>query len=121
MNLRQQSKKEIDPEKMRYERQLASDMRKVFGSAEGQNVLRWIMGQCGYQSPNVVVHPQTFELYENSTDYNESRRILYLQMRKYLTPKILIPVEIAPPETTKKTIKKEGSDVKKSTKSRSRS
>lgn len=116
-------KKLIEEAKQKRDRQLASDMRKIFGSAEGQNVLRWLMVECGYQRPSVVADKTTQQIYIDSTVYNEGRRNVWLQIRRYLTPKILIPVEIEPPESATKPIeKKDGSNVSKSkAKKRSRS
>lgn len=102
----QKAAKDIDEAKIANDKRLRSAMRKVFASEEGLIVLNWIMGECGYQSPNSVANRQTGELFDKSTDYNESRRILYLRLRGYLTPNILIPVEIEGLTSTKKPITK---------------
>jgi hypothetical protein len=98
--------KAVEEAKLKRDKILAADMRKVFGSAEGQNVLRWMMVECGYQSQSVVADKQTQEIYVDSTIYNEARRNLYLQIRQYLTPKVLLSVELQPPASSKKPITK---------------
>ena len=100
--------KEIDEHKQKRDLQLISDMRKVFGSDAGVRVLRWLMIECGYQAQSVVADKHTQQIYKESTIYNEARRNLYLQMRRYMTPKILMPVEIQP-MTPDKPITKKGS------------
>ena len=100
------AKKSIDENKLTIERRLISDMRKVFSSDEGVRVLRWLMLECGYQARSVVVNKQTQQIYTESTIYNEGRRNLYLQLRQYMTPKILLPVEIQPLTPNKPPIKK---------------
>ncbi len=103
------AKKEIEEYRRSAERKLTSDMRKIFGNAEGQNVLRWIMGECGFQSQSVVADKKTQKIYIDSTVYNEARRNLYLQIRGRLPAKILFPVELQPPESANKPITKKGS------------
>jgi len=101
------AKKEIEAAKAKRERQLVSDMRKAFGSDAGVRVLRWLMIECGYQGRSVVANKETQEIYTKSTVYNEARRNLYLQLREYLPPNILIPVEIEPLTPIKPPTKKE--------------
>ncbi len=113
------AKKIVEDAKRKAERRLTSDMRKVFGSDEGVRVLRWLMIECGYQMPSVVANKETTEIYTDSTVYNEARRNLYLTMRRYMSPKILVPVEIEPLTPDKVPTKKEGGNVSTKRKSRS--
>ena len=73
---------------------LFSDFNTTFCTPEGKRVLSWIMKECGYQESDAIVNPETLELAALSTASNSIRRGLYLQMRKYLKPDILIDVEI---------------------------
>jgi len=110
-------KKLIDEAKLKRDKQLTSDMRKVFGSDAGVRVLRWLMVECGYQSQSVVADKTTQNIYTDSTIYNEARRNLYLQMRSYLDAKTLIPVEIEPLTPLKPITKKETRHGRKRTSS----
>lgn len=73
---------------------LRKDFDETFASAAGQNVLRWIMDQCGYQRPSVTVDPASTEINPLSTVYNESRRNLYLGIRALTNRDILAKVEL---------------------------
>lgn len=72
---------------------LAADLNEVFATGAGMNVLRFIMDQCGFLKPSVVYNKETFDVQDKATVYNEARRNLYLQIRKYLKPSITTPVE----------------------------
>lgn len=72
---------------------LAADLNEVFSTGPGMNVLRFIMDECGFLRPSVVYSKATFEVQDKATVYNEARRNLYLQIRKYLKPSITTPVE----------------------------
>ena len=88
------AEKEIDAAQVIEKKRLTTAMRKVFGSEEGLVVLHYLMIQCGFLVPSVTLNAQTHEMLIENTIYNDARRNLYLQLRKYLIPKILIPVEI---------------------------
>jgi len=78
-------------------KQLEADVRKVFSSAAGLNVLKYLKEQCGYQFPSVVLNLETKEVSVSSTIYNEARRNLYLDLRKMVSEAILIKVEVEQP------------------------
>lgn len=90
------AKKQQDFEKKRKadSAALTRAMNMTFSSSEGHEVLRWLMSCCGYQKRSVVYDPQTQEVSMQSTVYNEGRRDLYVDLRKFLRAEILIPVEI---------------------------
>ncbi len=71
----------------------AIDFADICAKAEGRNVLRYIMNQCGYQKPSVVVDPTTGEINDRSTLYNEARRNLYLDLRKFIPTRLLKKIE----------------------------
>lgn len=98
------AEKNIDEAKVNDEKRLRTAMRKVFGSEEGLVVLHYLMVECGYQATSITLNRQTHEMLVENTVYNEARRNLYLQLRKFLTPKILTPVEIDGLAQTKKPI-----------------
>lgn len=72
---------------------LKKDFNTTFASSSGKRVLRWLMERCGYQKPSAVVDPATGKYQTESTIHNEARRILYLEIREFLTPDILGQVE----------------------------
>lgn len=73
---------------------LRKDFNETFATAAGRRVLRWLVEQSGFQVPNTVADPRSGEILERSTWYNEGRRNLYLQIRKFLKRDILIDAEI---------------------------
>lgn len=73
---------------------LKKDFNETFATAAGRRVLRWLVEQSGYQVPNTVGDPRSGEILERATWYNEGRRNLYLQIRKFLKREILIDAEI---------------------------
>ncbi len=77
-------------------KRLKADFARVASTEAGRNVFRWLAEQCGVFKPSVVAHPDTGEIFTNSTVYNESRRGLYLTMRGYIPAKQRIAIEYNP-------------------------
>lgn len=75
------------------EAKLRSDLNVVFASAEGMNVLRWLMEQSGVFASPVVIDRATWEVKDKAMLYNAGRVSIYLQIRKYLSPSVTMPVE----------------------------
>jgi len=96
------------------QKRLILDMNKVFGSDAGVRVLRHIMKECGYQLPGVAFSRQSEEICPLNTIYDGARRNVYLQIRKYLSPKVLIPVEIEAHTSPKPITKKETKNARRS-------
>ena len=67
---------------------------KVFSTAEGRKVLKYLVEQSGYQSSNVVFDRTQSELRIHAMTYNEGRRDLYLALRQYIPKAVLRKVEI---------------------------
>lgn len=63
---------------------LKEDFATVSKTEEGRRVLRYIMNECGYQSISIVGNPGTGDIHDRGTLYNEARRNLYLDLRKYI-------------------------------------
>lgn len=74
-------------------RALKKDISMTFATSHGMRTLRWLMNQCGYQTPSVTVNRETGELLTECTIYNEARRGLYLDLRQLVSLKTLIKVE----------------------------
>jgi hypothetical protein len=74
-------------------RKLEQDFAQVFGTAAGKRVLSFITISSGFTVPSVVV-TETGAVDATGTLFNEARRGLYLDMRKFIKPEILREVEI---------------------------
>lgn len=79
--------------------QLVRCLNATFKTAEGIRALRHLMNLCGYQRVSVVGNPQTGDVHDRGTLYNEARRNVYLEIRKLIHPETLMRVEF--PETFK--------------------
>lgn len=90
----------IVADKLRHKKQsqLNRDLNTTFGTGAGTQVLKYIKSLAGYQQPNIVVDPNTGEVFPKSLLYNEARRAMYLTLRKTLSRDILIAVEIDEPK-----------------------
>lgn len=73
------------------EQKIVKAFQQVAGTAAGVDVLRWIMDQCGYKLPSTVrqmnMSPdgksiQVGDILPLSTTYNESKRDVWLTIRK---------------------------------------
>lgn len=71
---------------------LIGAFNRTFASVDGQMVLQYIMKYCCYQSPCMRVNPQTNES-TSVSKYNEALRMLYLDMRRFIKPEILMKTE----------------------------
>lgn len=65
----------------------------VFSTEEGRVVLHHLMELCGYQKTSIVGDPRTGDLQDRGTFYNEARRAVYLELRRFIRPDILKSVE----------------------------
>jgi hypothetical protein len=65
---------------------------KVASTEEGIDFLRFLMHRCGYQMPSVT-QISTGDISITNTVYNESRRNLWLEIRKLIPEDKLILVE----------------------------
>lgn len=67
---------------------------RTFATADGIKTLRLIMEECGQLDWNVVFQSGTRNVDCQSTSFNESRRSLYLMLRRYVSRETTIAVEI---------------------------
>ena len=82
---------EKDREKQFLERKLA--FNRIFATSDGELLGKWLMNECGFLLPSILFSREGNILSE-STVYNEARRSLYLELRKYLDVDSLINLEI---------------------------
>lgn len=71
-------------------------MCECFDTEAGKRVLFWLMNECGFLQPSVVMDHATGMVMKESTVYNEAKRDIYLRIRKMLKtkPNVLNEVEI---------------------------
>lgn len=88
---------EKDPNK-----QLMADFRKVLSTPAGVNVFQWIMNECGFKETNIVRQVTISEdgkrqifgdILPLSSTYNESKRDVWITIRKNIPPHLLNNVE----------------------------
>lgn len=74
-------------------------LREAFNTVaaipEGTILFRYLLSECGFFRPSVLVDPKTMNINIDGTVYNEARRNLYLDVRKYLTIKNLRKIELS--------------------------
>ncbi len=72
-------------------------LNKIFSeiciTADGILVLRHIMEICGYQKISIVGDPVSGDIHDRGTLYNEARRNVYLEIRKYIPSRFLKQIE----------------------------
>lgn len=71
---------------------LKEDLNITFGSDEGKRVLAYLCYMCGFQESSLVQSP-TGEINLIATAHNESRRSVYLSLRKMIRDDIVIDAE----------------------------
>jgi hypothetical protein len=80
--------------------QLRQDLRQTFSSTHGKRALRFLLEICGFHNVSIVGNPQTGDVHDRGTLYNEARRNVYLELRAYLSNEILRDVEFYQSEIT---------------------
>lgn len=66
----------------------------VAATPDGIELFKWLMDRCGFQKNNICVNPQTLEINVESSNYNEARRSVYLEVRRFLSKKACVKVEL---------------------------
>ena len=91
----QRKEQKLKQEQAEIERtkRLSNLFNDVCITAEGILVLRHIMQICGFQKTSIVGDPTTGDLQSRGTFYNEARRNVYLELRKFIKPKFLKKIE----------------------------
>jgi len=72
--------------------ELSDAFNSVFATSHGKVLGEWLIKQCGFFENSVI--SGTNGILPNETIYNEARRSIYLELRKYLNSETLINLEI---------------------------
>lgn len=60
----------------------------------GIEYIRYIRDICGFEKLSISMNPISGEISERNTIYNEARRSVYLELRKYFPKKLLAKIEL---------------------------
>lgn len=69
-------------------------IRRVASTKSGKKFLRYLMAECGYKEHSVNVNPQTGQILTDNIVYNESRRSLWVSLRKLIPKTFLNDIEM---------------------------
>ena len=72
--------------------EVSAVFNRIFLSRDGKVLGQWLMEQCGFFEHSAVMTQHGISL--ESTLYNEARRSIYLELRKYFDSNTLINLEI---------------------------
>jgi hypothetical protein len=89
--LEEENAKESERKKKEYEERKAA-INRVFTTVDGKVLGKWLLEQCGFFQSNIVVTNGDISL--SLTMYNEARRNIYLELRKFFDSDTLIKLEI---------------------------
>lgn len=81
-------------EKTQEQKDLERAFKDVAATEEGRMVLFHLMTLCGYKEPSMVLNPVTNEILTNTSMWNESKRGVWLDIRKKIPPKSLNVIEM---------------------------
>lgn len=88
----EEKKKEQELLKQEKFNELSDAFNSVFSTSHGKVLGEWLIRQCGFFENSVVSGSNG--ILPNETIYNEARRSIYLELRKYLNSEVLINLEI---------------------------
>jgi len=74
-------------------KQLRQDMAFCFGTVQGRNVLRFMMGICGYRKSKVGGNVNLGMSIEQGTLYNASRELIFIEVAEHIPSDILKDAE----------------------------
>ncbi len=72
---------------------LKRDIEIAAASPEGLNFMKWIFGLSGYSKILITGNPQSGEILDRGTLYNNARRSIWLEIRQMLPKRILKKIE----------------------------
>ena len=61
---------------------------------EGIEYLRWLRDLCGFGVCSININPISGEISDKNTLYQEARKSVYLELRKYFPKKLLTKIEL---------------------------
>jgi hypothetical protein len=84
-------------EKIKAQKKDTEEFRKtvnrLFSTAEGKEVLKWMAKETGYGKSSMVVNPSTGEINVQSSLYMAARQTIYFKIRELLEPITLKEIE----------------------------
>ncbi len=72
---------------------LKRDLEIATASPEGLNLMKWIFSLSGYSKILIVGNPQTGDIHDRGTLYNNARRSIWLEIRQMLPKRTLKKIE----------------------------
>ncbi len=72
---------------------LKRDLELATASPEGLNLMKWIFNLTGYSKILIVGNPQSGDIHDRGTLYNNARRSIWLEIRQMLPKRILKKIE----------------------------
>ncbi len=72
---------------------LRKSFSEVFAGEAGENALKHIKNMCGYDKSSIVIDTRSGEINDRATLFNEARRVVYLEIRRFVDSEILKKVE----------------------------
>lgn len=66
---------------------------EVAQTPEGQELFRYLLRQCNFHTSTIVGDPRSHEINIHGTLFNEARRRLYLDIRRYIPHAIRRKIE----------------------------
>ena len=86
-----------DPEDKKDKKPIPSSIQKaiteVSQTPEGQELFRWLGRQCNFYTSSIVGDPTSHEVMVYGTLFNEARRRLYLDIRRFIPHTIRRKIE----------------------------
>ena len=73
-------------------KELETAFNLALSTKEGMALGKWLMEQCGFLENSIVSNADG--ILQTNTIYNEARRGIYLELRRYLNSETLINLEI---------------------------
>jgi len=66
---------------------------EIAQTEDGQELFRYLLRQCNFHTSTIVGNPQSHEINVYGTLFNEARRRLYLDIRRYIPHAIRRKIE----------------------------
>lgn len=74
------------------EKDFRATLNRIFSTTDGKMLGEWLIKQCGFLENSVVMGKDG--IISSNTVYNEARRSVYLELRRYFDPETLLNIEI---------------------------
>jgi hypothetical protein len=87
-----EKRKPIEEEKSKKRKKEEEAINRIFTTPDGKLLGKWLIRECGFLLPSTVSNLQG-EILPNSTIYNEAKRGIYLELRKFFNSETLINLE----------------------------